>query len=386
MKKSLLALAILGAFTTVQAQTNVSIGGILQANVKSYKVGNTTRVAKNEVRIDDDYNSRFWLTGTEDLGGGLSALFYVENRFNTDQRQSTGLATGAGLADGDTFVGLKGGFGQITIGKHTWMSTQGFSTEYVGGNGAILALPTGFLATTTILNQAGGNIDVSRRTNSITYRSPVISGFSGVVGISAGSAGTEGVITPGNANYNDGREYYLQGAYNNGPLALSLAYRDFTAEGRPAAGVDDKQLRFTGSYNFNGFKVGLLADRVSRADVRARKSSRTAWSIPVSYAFGNSTILASFTKAGDLSTGALNLRTPTGAVGNTGNNTGAKLWTIGYDYALSKRTNVGVYYNRLDNDSRGQYIPFSAGTSLTGSAPLAGETVSAFALGVKHVF
>jgi len=381
MKKSLLALAVLGAFATVaQAQTNVSIGGVIQANLKSYKVSSTTRVAKNEVRVDDDYNSRFWLTGTEDLGGGLSALFYVENRFNTDQRQSTGLAAGAGLADGDTYVGLKGGFGQLTLGKHSWMSVQGLTTEWVSASGNLSAMPSGMLTTFNIMDQAAGNMDVSRRVNSITYRTPVISGFSGTVGVSSASAGAEGVITPGNTKYNDGHEYFLQGGYNNGPLALGLAYRDFTAEGRAAGANDDRQLRFTGSYQFNGFKVGLIADRASREAVAGRKSSRTAWSIPVSYAFGNSTILASFAKAGDLSAGNANL------AANTGNNSGAKMYTLGYDYALSKRTNVGVFYSRLDNDARGIYQPFLAGTSFTGSALQAGETASTFALGVKHTF
>ncbi|WP_164932060.1 porin [Janthinobacterium sp. 17J80-10] len=380
MKKSLLALAVLGAFATgAQAQTNVSIGGVVQANLKSYKVSSTARVANNELRVDDDYNSRFWLTGTEDLGGGLSALFYVENRFNTDQRQSTGGATGAGLADGDTFVGLKGGFGQVTVGKHSWMSVQGLAAEFVSASGNLVSMPTSMTATYSIMNQGGGYLDITRRVNSITYRTPVISGFNGAFGVSTASAGAEGVIGGGN-QYNDGREYYLQGGYNNGPLSLSLAYRDFTAEGRAAGATDDSQLRFTGSYKFGGFKVGLIADRAKREAVGGGDSSRTAWSIPVSYAFGNSTILASVTKAGDLSLGHAGLAAVAGA------NTGAKMYTLGYDHALSKRTNVGVFYSRLDNDARGIYQPFLAGTSFTGSGLLAGETASTFALGVKHTF
>lgn len=388
MKKSLLALAVLGAFATgAQAQTNVSIGGVVQANLKSYKVSSISaanaaagRRANNELRVDDDYNSRFWLTGTEDLGGGLSALFYVENRFNTDQRQSTGLATGAGLADGDTFVGLKGGFGQVTVGKHSWMSVQGLAAEFVSASGNLVSMPTSMTATYSILNQGAGYLDITRRVNSITYRSPVISGFNGVVGVSTASAGAEGVIGAPAATYNDGREYYLQGGYNNGPLSLSLAYRDFTAEGRAVGATDDSQLRFTGSYKFGSFKVGLIADRAKREAVGGGDSSRTAWSIPVSYVMGNSTILASFTKAGDLSVGHA------GLAAFTGNNTGAKMYTLGFDHALSKRTNVGVFYSRLNNDTNGIYQPFLAGTSFTGSGLLAGETASTFALGLKHTF
>ena len=381
MKKSLLALAVLGAFATgAQAQTNVSIGGVLQANFKNYKVSSSARATSNELRIDDDYNSRFWLSGTEDLGGGLSALFYVENRFNTDQRQSTGGATGAGLADGDTFVGLKGGFGQVTLGKHSWMSVQGLVTEFVSASGNLVSMPTSMTATYTIMDQAGGYLDITRRVNSITYRTPVMSGFNGTLGVSTASAGAEGTITAGNPRYEEGREYYLQGGYNNGPLSLSLAYRDFTTEGRPAAGVDDQQVRFSGSYKFGGFKVGLIADQAKRENVNGGDSKRTAFAIPVSYAFGNSTILASYAQANDLDAGATN------TLANTGSNTGAKMATVGYDYALSKRTNVGVFYSRLDNDARGQYQPFLAGTSFTGSGLLAGETASTFALGVKHTF
>ena len=381
MKKSLLALAVFGAFAaSAQAQTNVTIGGVIQADIKNYKVSSTARASKSELRIDDDYTSRFWLRGTEDLGGGLSALFFVENRFNTDQRQSTGLATGAGLADGETYVGLKGDWGQVTAGKHSWMSVVGLGTEWVAGSGNIASMPTNAVTVFSIMDQAGTYLDITRRSNSITYRSPVIGGFNGVVGVSTASAGAEGVITAGNPNYNDGREYFLQGGYNNGPLSLALAYRDFTAEGRAPGATDDQQLRFTGFYKFAGFKLGLTLDRASREAVGGGKSSRTAWAIPVSYVFGNSTIMGSFAKAGDLSVGHA------GLAANTGNDSGAKMYTLGYDYALSKRTNVGVFYSRLDNGARGVYQPFLAGTSMTGSALLAGETAAMYALSVKHSF
>ncbi|MBS0308333.1 MAG: porin [Proteobacteria bacterium] len=408
MKKSLLALAVLGAFAaSAQAQTNVAIGGVVQANVKSYKVGGISagnaalgRQGNNELRVDDDYNSRFWLTGSEDLGGGNSAIFYVENRLNTDQRQSTGLATGAGLADGDTWVGLKGAWGQVTVGKHSWLSVQGLLTEMQVGTGGLAAIPTSMLGTYSILNQAGAvtgagatgvvpapsfntsgtaYLDITRRVNSITYRSPNFSGFSGVVGVSTASAGAEGTIN--NTNYyNDGREYYLQGTYFNGPFYVNLAYRNHTAEGRN--GLDQKQIRLSGFYKINGFKIGLQYDRATNDLVVANASpapvaltessgSRTAWQIPVSYSFGNHTILASYTKAG-----------------NYGNVTdsGAKMITLGWDYALSKRTNVGVYYSKLSNDTYAAYQPFLAGTSFTGSGLAYGENATTFALGLKHTF
>ncbi len=152
---------------------------MVRANVKNYKVSSTARAAKNELRIDDDFNSRFWLTGTEDLGGGLKALFYVENRFNTDV-QAPNQATGNGLANGDTFVGLRGNFGQVTLGKHTWMATQGIGAELMTGSNTVASIPTSALYTFNIFDQTGaGYLDITRRNNSITYRTPNFSGFSG---------------------------------------------------------------------------------------------------------------------------------------------------------------------------------------------------------------
>ncbi|QAU34009.1 porin [Janthinobacterium sp. 17J80-10] len=377
MKKSLIALAVLGAFASAaQAQTNVQIGGRVQATVKSYKVGDTARVANNELRIDDDETSRFWLSGTEDLGGGLKALFYVENRFNTDQRQSTGLANGSGLADGNTYVGLAGNFGQVTAGKHTFMEDQGNAVQY-GAKGT-QAVPSGLLGSKAILNYVDGvgaanrvGISTSRVVNSLQYITPNFSGFKGIVGYSTQPNGAEGVIgAPAGVNYSKGQAYFLAGNYSNGPVFANLAYYDHAVEGRPGVG-DQKQVRLSASYAFPfGLKAGFQYDRASIEAVGTDRT-RNAWQVPVSYQFGASTILASYTKAGDVNGEA---------------NSGAKLWTLGYDYALSKRTNVGVFVGKLNNDSAASYQVDGAGTSQNGTTLLAGESARIIQLAVKHTF
>jgi len=371
MKKSLLALAVLGAFASA-AQAQVTIGGVIQANVKDYKVGNTTRVAKNEIRVDDDYTSRFWLTGTEDLGGGNAALFYIENRLNTDTSAAAGV--GNGLSNGDTFVGLKGGWGQLTAGKHTMMYTQGLATE-LGKNG-ISAIPSSMWATFSILDSINGtSITVSRVQNSLLYKTPNMAGFSGSVGWSTATASSEGTIN-GTTNYSEGGAGFLQGNYSNGPIYVNLAYWKEYSEGR--TGADKSQGRLSGSYAFPfGLKIGLQLDQAkSKSSVTgAETGNRGAWELPISYTFGANTILGAIAKAGN-----------TSVAGVSQANTGAKFFTLGYDYALSKRTNVGVYYNKLKNDTAGVYQPFLAGTSATGTALAAGESATTLALGVKHTF
>ncbi|MGZ5800000.1 MAG: porin [Burkholderiaceae bacterium] len=394
MKKSLLALAVLGAFASA-AQAQVTIGGVFQANVKDYKIGNlntgvrgATAVApQNELRVDDDYTSRFWLTGTEDLGGGTSALFYVENRFNTDVGA---VGTANGVSNGDTFFGLKGGFGQATVGRHSLWYTQGMGTESTIGNGGVAAMPSSMWATLSILDYVGATaISAGRVNNSIKYTTPNLSGFTGSIGYSTNAAATEGTYSATNADYSKGQAYVLTANYTNGPIYANLAYWNNKIEGRPttvtAATADSSAVRLSGSYKFPfGLKAGLQVDRSSLDNVGQTPTVagihnvRTAWELPVSYAFGSSTVMGSYTRAGNIS--------------NTAGGNGVKSYTVGYDYALSKRTNVGVYYNKLKNDAPtattagGAYNPFLAGTTLTGSALVAGESASTFAMGIKHTF
>jgi hypothetical protein len=232
-----------------------------------------------------------------------------------------------------------------------------------------------------------------------------LNGFTGIIGISTAAAGNEGTLsctgfgvtalvsgtglaangtasttsTPtcpqltvaGNGAYSDGRQYFLQGFYQNGPTLITLGYRDNTVEGR--IGADDRQVRLSGFHTFPmGLKIGGQVDRVWRISAATGVSaSRTAWALPVSYQMGRGIILASYTRAGDYNGVA---------------NTGAKMLTLGYDHALSLRTNLGIHYSKLNNDSGAAYQPFLAGTSFTGSALLAGESASTFALALKHVF
>jgi predicted porin len=411
MKQTILALAVLGAFAASSAQAQVTIGGVAQINVKNYKLGNTTRPATNELRVDDDYTSRFWLTGTEDLGGGNAALFYIENRINLDVNNISGV--GNGLANGDTFVGLKGAWGQLTAGKHSFIYGEGLLTEALAANGTLTAMPSSMWASLTIMDQAGGYLEVSRINNSIMYRLPGnLGGFNGALGFSTNGGGNEGTLAcTGNGNtnivsgngmnaggtaasttstttcptlttqggvtntkYSEGREYFIKGGYANGPINVNLMYVNNEVEGRN--GTDRSQARLHGFYKFPfGLKAGLIVDKSSTQAVTAGTGgthvTRTAWALPVSYVMGNNQFIAEYAKAGDLSSAS---------------NTGAKMYSLGYDYALSKRTNVGVYYSKLTNNTAGVYQPFLAGTGATGSALAAGESATTFGLGLKHVF
>jgi predicted porin len=124
MKKTLVAIAALAAVSSF-AQSSVTLYGRVDAGFFNNKTINAgggtaapTRLAQTGINNGDNVGltgSRWGMRGTEDLGGGLSAGFKIENRFSID----TGAGTQAGplLFGGESFVNLTGGFGTVKLGR-----------------------------------------------------------------------------------------------------------------------------------------------------------------------------------------------------------------------------------------------------------------------------
>src|ERR1700730_16325238 len=114
MKKTLLALAVLGAFAgAASAQTNVTVYGIVDAGVQYKNDGNPAGKTLS-LQSGIQNGSRLGFKGTEDLGGGLSAIFTFENGFNVDDGT---LGQGNRLFGRQAWVGLNGGFGTVKLGR-----------------------------------------------------------------------------------------------------------------------------------------------------------------------------------------------------------------------------------------------------------------------------
>ena len=112
MKKTLLALAVFGAFAgTTSAQSNVTIYGLVDMAIQHENDGANTRTALDSGEFA---GSRIGFKGSEDLGGGLKVNFQLESGFGADDGK---LNQGGRIFGRQAWVGMSGGFGSVNLGR-----------------------------------------------------------------------------------------------------------------------------------------------------------------------------------------------------------------------------------------------------------------------------
>ena len=191
-KKTLLALATLGAFTGSAVAADVQLYGVLDQGF-AYKKADTTvgndKTKNHSFEQVSGYNapSRFGLVGSEDLGNGLKLGFRLENSFNGDDGT---LGQGGRLFGRESSVTVSGDFGAVSVGRMGGVASSAGTYDLVyatadafdGGDNAVLGLTAS-----------------SRYDNVVTYQSPKFAGVQGTVQYSfkgdSSAAGREGAAS-----------------------------------------------------------------------------------------------------------------------------------------------------------------------------------------------
>ena len=135
MNKKLMAVAVAGALAVpavAMAASNVTISGRAQVTFSNVKATGATAGSasdlKSRTRVDDN-SSRIRFIGKEDLGGGLSAIFRMEAGVNLDTGDASRSNT-AYPASREGYVGLRGSWGQLTLGKqNVWWTNFADQTQ-----------------------------------------------------------------------------------------------------------------------------------------------------------------------------------------------------------------------------------------------------------------
>jgi predicted porin len=203
MKKSLLALAALGAFAGVaHAQSSVTLYGIID---EGFNI-NTNAGGKHLYNLSSGVlqGSRWGLRGTEDLGGGLKAIFVLENGFDTN----TGKLGQGGLLFGrQAYVGLSSNYGSITLGRQYDSAVDYVGPLEVGDQwGGYIAAHPGDLD--NLNNDYRVNNSIKFTSNN--YNGLTFGGLYSLGGV-AGETGRNQIFS-------------LGAGYANGPLVLGAAY------------------------------------------------------------------------------------------------------------------------------------------------------------------
>lgn len=338
MKKTLVALAALAAAGSSFAQ--VIISGTFDPTVAitntSYKNGNS--VSNTATGNNGQGTSQITFRGVEDLGGGLSAEFRMENDFQANN--GTSLTNFPGSNGGDVWVGLNGGFGKIKLGTPNTptLSTQAgrnvWGTKIGSGFGGVMG---------------SGKV---RQNNSVRYDSPSFGGASIALNYTFGTtadanpttaiAAAEPVVDLG--------LFYAAGAINAG---LSLWKQ---ANNTTNAGDQITTLHF--QYNLGVANVYAGYHTETKTTAAGVDSASAGFNLGVAVPMGAVTLQANYGKLDDKETSNLD----------------RSILGLGVKYDLSKRTSAYARYVNQVND-----------TNATSAANFV-EKITTTLVGVQHNF
>lgn len=387
LKKNLLATAALAAFaalaaTSAHAQSSVTLYGIIDAGISYANNAARTGGSDSLVKYDDGVaqGSRWGLKGSEDLGGGLKAIFTLENGFNS----GTGALGQGGAEFGrQAFVGIsKNDVGALTFGRQ-----YSFSTDYLGGAYSIGGQ-------TVAGNYAYHINDVdqltsSRINNSVKFSSASFYGvtFGAMYGFSNAAGAFAGSPTVG-TTAGSSRAYSFGLNYKTGPLGIGAAYTDIHYPGSSTptfstnianiTQANIKDLRTFGigaNYALGAATIFGLWTNTRFEPVTGASSKFNAFDIGGKYAF---------TSALTAGLGYSYMNLTDNAKGHW------HQFDASVDYALSKRTDVyvlGIYQKASGrNGTNDVQAQIGSATSYFGTSGLGEDDQLAFRVGIRHKF
>lgn len=292
MKKSLLALAVLGAFAgAASAQSSVTLYGKLD-------LGFAKAAGSADKQVADGSRSRVGFRGVEDLGGGLKALFQFEHRFNPDD----GTVTNAAFWYGISTVGLGGSFGTVNLGRQ-YTAAFSLATDVIDPFG-------GYTVAGLRDESLTKSVARLRTDNSVRY-----DGAFGGLKVAADIAETPagGVDRP----------YSVAAQYAAGPFMVAASYDNPT-------GANDNLTTLGGSYTFGPAKVSLGLGRGKTDEASSRTVKQALAGVTVSVGAAGQ-VLAGYAQQ------------------EVGTDDATKKVSLGYRHNLSKRTQLYTDVTRVND-------------------------------------
>jgi predicted porin len=331
MQKNVIGALALGLMSSAAlAQSSVTVYGIADAGLlleRGATVGRTSRVGSGIAS-----GSRLGIKGKEDLGGGTSLAFGLENGNNLD----SGSAAQGGLLFGrQAYLCLTTVAGAFSIGRQ-------YSPFYKALNNIADPFQTGLAGNAQNIFANNSRVD-----NSVEYITPQVAGFSADVLYGAGEVA-------GDTSKN--RSIAASGTYDNGALTVVLAHQ---RRDNALATARSRNTMLTVRYRF-GQQASAHVAHARNQDLPGNDSRDTLLGFSAALPVGK--LLVSVIDHRDDS-----------ALGQH-----ARQAAVGYLYPLSRRTDLYTAYGHINNRN-------GAGFRV-GTATDTGTGTTGFNLGVRHVF
>ncbi len=339
----LAAVSVAVTASLAHAQTaNVTLFGVVDTNVQRFSATGAPSVSR--VGSDGLTSSRYGLRGSEDLGGGLRASFWLEGAFASDtgalantnsNNQSTGST--ASIFGRRSTLSLAGGFGELRLGRDltpVFLNLSEFNIAGTNGTGNAGAL---FYPQFTSYTHV-------RTSNGVSYLTPAMGGFYVQATYAMGE----------NAANSDGRYAGARVGYRNGPLSVGFG----TSRTNYLSG-NQTQTTAGASYDLKVVKLTALYASNKRGAV-----DNSAIHVGATVPFGATSLRLGYSdarlKGGD----------------------GANQIQIGVIHDLSKRTAVYFDASQVDNKGKGKNYGLSDGIKPV----TAGGKSTGFEAGIRHTF
>ena len=301
MKKSLIALDVLGFTGAAMAQSSVTLYGVADAGIARVQsidaAGNkTSKTGMSSAGTMNNGNSRLGVKGVEDLGGGLQAGFNFETGLSL--KDGATATSGGGYWGRAANMWLGGNWGTFKMGRTLNPSFYGVATWELTG-----------VANYSVVGSTYGSTGEGPRSSSqFSYKTPNLGGFSAELGY---------VLKDDNGG---NAKWDLNAIYANGPIAAALSVNKQKGSKTNYA--------LGGRYNFGSFAAAASYNDVNVAGLKRR-----------GFSLGGTANLGAFAVTLDLTR-------------DTKNDLSGKKYTNGVlegKYALSKRTFIYAAYLRLDS-------------------------------------
>lgn len=357
MKKTLIALAALNLVGAASAQSTVTVYGTLDTAISYYQNESVNGVKAGQTALSSSGLgvSKIGFRGTEDLGGGLSASFWMEATINSDNGAGAG-ANGGLTFDRRSTVSFSGPFGEFRLGRDytpTVWNDVVFDPFFTIGSGGSLLLFANTPFNNNGIAGSGGN-NYIRASNAISYFLPATLGglygqfmysFPETTKYNPGTATPDIANTQRTGRYIGGRVGYRQGNFD-----IAAALSENTIGDNYYAGTTTAVDNFNvgASYDFGVIK--LMAEYTSstaQVDYTVKPSNATpdidltGYMLSATMPVGPGLIRASYAQA------KYDFNTPLRS------NPSATKWALGYVYNFSKLTALYATAARVDNKNGG---------------------------------